>query len=220
MTMNNVILITKNHHLYESLAKTNHSFYTLEAPEDFIVVEDHKDALYFDFTLFNTVNKEKLLNNFPKEKSIVCDFTCSWGELLSQKYPQIKGSMATGFYSPKSTFEIQSTDQDILKTIESLLKEIEHDSVSVVSPGHGFIMPRTVSMIINEAYFSLEDELASDKDIDTAMQFGVNYPLGPIEWAKKTGLTPIKLLLDDLYEATHDKRYKLSTKLRLQEAQK
>lgn len=218
--MNNIILITKNHHLYETLAKLSIPFYTLETPEDFHVVEDHKNALFFDFTLFNTKDKEALLRLIPKEKSVVCDFTCSWGELLSQKYSQVIGSMATGFYSPKSTFEIQSGDQKVLKTIESLLKEIEHDSVAVVSPGHGFIMPRTVSMIINEAYFSLEDELASDKDIDTAMQFGVNYPLGPIVWAHKTGLTPIKLLLDDLYETTHDKRYKLSTKLRLLESQR
>ena len=216
--MNNIILASKSHHLYSTLSNIALPFYTVEEVSDIHIVEDHRDVLVFDFTLFNTKEKHKLYELMPKHFTVVADFTCSWGELLTKKYPQVVGSMGTGFYSPKKTFEIYGQDQKILKEIQSFFATIDYKTLVVSSPGHGFTMPRTVSMLINEAYFSLEDELASGEDIDTAMTFGVNYPLGPLEWARKTGLTAVKLLLDDLYETHHDKRYKLSTKLRLEES--
>ena len=45
----------------------------------------------------------------------------------------------------------------------------------------GFISARVVSMIINEAYFALEEEVSSKEEIDTAMKLGTNYPYGPFD---------------------------------------
>jgi 3-hydroxybutyryl-CoA dehydrogenase len=51
-------------------------------------------------------------------------------------------------------------------------------------------------MIINEAYFTVGEEVSSKREIDIAMKLGTNYPLGPFEWADKIGLSNIyKLLL-------------------------
>ena len=79
----------------------------------------------------------------------------------------------------------------------------------------GLISPRAISMIINEAYFGLEDEISSKKDIDTAMKLGTNYPYGPFEWGEKIGLSKIATLLIELSKT--DARYTPSTLL-LQEA--
>jgi 3-hydroxybutyryl-CoA dehydrogenase len=70
----------------------------------------------------------------------------------------------------------------------------------------GFIAARMVAMIINEAYFALEQQVSSKKEIDTAMKLGTNYPMGPFEWAEKIGLRRIYHLLKTLEK--EDKRYK------------
>lgn len=62
----------------------------------------------------------------------------------------------------------------------------------------GLITPRVVSMIINEAYFALEDEVSTKNEIDTAMKLGTNYPYGPFEWATMIGVRKIYELLDTL----------------------
>jgi len=214
MTTNNIIVITSNHHLYSVLSKLEVPFYTLNSPTDIDILEDHKDATLIDLTIFNTADKEVLLKSIPDNYKVISDFSCSWGEYLSEKYPNVVGSFASAFYSPKKCFEIYSQNEKIKEQVSDFFKLVGIATKSVSTPGHGFIMPRTLSMIINEAYFSLEDELALSEDIDTAMKFGVNYPLGPLEWAEKSGLIPVRLLLDDLYGISHDKRYKLSTYLR------
>ena len=63
-------------------------------------------------------------------------------------------------------------------------------------------------MIINEAFFALEDNVSSKAEIDTAMKLGTNYPFGPFEWAAVMGLENILALLQKLY--TTDSRYKPS----------
>ncbi len=62
----------------------------------------------------------------------------------------------------------------------------------------GFITARVISMIINEAYLALEEEVSTKEEIDTAMKLGTNYPYGPFEWAHKIGLKKIYELLHQL----------------------
>jgi 3-hydroxybutyryl-CoA dehydrogenase len=70
----------------------------------------------------------------------------------------------------------------------------------------GFISPRVVAMIINEAYFTLEENVSTKGEIDTAMKLGTNYPYGPFEWGQKIGLKNILDLLNNL--SIKEKRYK------------
>jgi 3-hydroxybutyryl-CoA dehydrogenase len=72
----------------------------------------------------------------------------------------------------------------------------------------GFISARVVSMIINEAFFALEENVSGKVEIDTAMKLGTNYPFGPFEWAKKIGLKNIAELLMSLSE--EESRYQPS----------
>lgn len=70
----------------------------------------------------------------------------------------------------------------------------------------GFITQRIIAMVINEAYFALEDGVSTAAEIDVAMKLGTNYPYGPFEWAEKIGHQHIYALLNEL--AKKDKRYK------------
>jgi 3-hydroxybutyryl-CoA dehydrogenase len=69
----------------------------------------------------------------------------------------------------------------------------------------GLVAASVIAMIINEAYFALEDQVSTKAAIDTAMKLGTNYPYGPFEWAEKTGLENITALLKRL--STAESRY-------------
>jgi 3-hydroxybutyryl-CoA dehydrogenase len=69
----------------------------------------------------------------------------------------------------------------------------------------GFITPRVISMIINEAFIALKEGVSTKEEIDTAMKLGTNYPCGPFEWAEKIGVEKVNELLKKL--STHQERY-------------
>jgi len=73
----------------------------------------------------------------------------------------------------------------------------------------GMVTPRLVFMIINEAFYTLQEGTASMGDIDESMKLGVNYPHGPFEWCDKTGIIDVYETLAALYDDTHDERYKI-----------
>ncbi len=77
----------------------------------------------------------------------------------------------------------------------------------------GMIAPRTIAMIVNEAYFALGDDVSTKGDIDTAMKLGTNYPFGPFEWSEQIGLHNIYRLLKKLNET--DGRYEVAPALEL-----
>jgi 3-hydroxybutyryl-CoA dehydrogenase len=59
----------------------------------------------------------------------------------------------------------------------------------------GFISARVIAMIINEAWFALDEKVSTKEEIDIAMKLGTNYPYGPFEWSKKIGLKNVYELL-------------------------
>jgi 3-hydroxybutyryl-CoA dehydrogenase len=75
----------------------------------------------------------------------------------------------------------------------------------------GFVTPRVVSMIINEAFLALEEGVSTKQEMNTAMKLGTNYPHGPFEWVEKIGVSKIASLLERL--SRDQDRYKPSSLL-------
>lgn len=69
----------------------------------------------------------------------------------------------------------------------------------------GFVSARIVSMIINEAFFALEEGVSTKEEIDTALKLGTAYPYGPFEWAERIGVRKLAGLLQKL--AADEVRY-------------
>lgn len=78
----------------------------------------------------------------------------------------------------------------------------------VVKDQVGFVTPRVVCMIINEAFDALKSAVASREDIDLSMKLGTNYPFGPFEWSERIGLENVRKLLSSVEIATGDVRYR------------
>ncbi|MGB8193012.1 MAG: 3-hydroxyacyl-CoA dehydrogenase family protein [Chitinophagaceae bacterium] len=82
----------------------------------------------------------------------------------------------------------------------------------IVPDVQGMITARVIAMIVNEAYYTLQAEVSTKTEIDTAMKLGTNYPAGPFEWSEKIGLKRISNLLTAL--TALDKRYEPCALLR------
>lgn len=73
----------------------------------------------------------------------------------------------------------------------------------------GLVTPRVIFMIINEAFYTVQEGTANKEDIDTGMKLGTNYPKGPFEWANEIGLKNIYETLKAMYDDTKEGRYKI-----------
>ena len=69
---------------------------------------------------------------------------------------------------------------------------------------------RIISMLINEAAEAKRLKIASDEDLELAMQKGVNYPKGLLAWGKEIGYEKVSKTLQNLYETYQEERYRQS----------
>lgn len=76
------------------------------------------------------------------------------------------------------------------------------------------IFMRIISMLINEAVEAKRLKIASDEDLELAMQKGVNYPKGLLAWGIEIGYGKISETLQNLYEEYQEERYRQSPALR------
>jgi hypothetical protein len=81
--------------------------------------------------------------------------------------------------------------------------------VNYIHPSTGFVFGRIFSMVINETYLAYESKVATIADIDRAMQFGVNYPFGPAQFALGKEIF-IATLLNNLAKKSTGQRYEMS----------
>ena len=87
-------------------------------------------------------------------------------------------------------------------------------AVFAVDDVPGLIVTRTVAMLANLAADALACRVASAADIDLAMRLGVNYPAGPLEWARRWGVRAVLTILDNLEDWYRDGHYRASPLLR------
>jgi 3-hydroxybutyryl-CoA dehydrogenase len=72
----------------------------------------------------------------------------------------------------------------------------------------GFAVNRILMPMINEAFFALQEGLASAKDIDQAMKLGCNFPMGPLELADFVGLDVCLFVTEILHRDLGDSKYR------------
>ena len=77
----------------------------------------------------------------------------------------------------------------------------------------GFIVNRILHAATQEAYRLLDADVASFEDIDTAVEKGLNWPLGPFRLGDFSGLDVTYNARLHMYETTGDERYRPSPRL-------
>jgi len=83
-------------------------------------------------------------------------------------------------------------------------------AVSHVDDVAGLVVLRTVATLANAAADAVTHGIASARDVDVAMQKGVNYPRGPLAWADDVGVGRILDVLHHLAAHYGEDRYRIS----------
>ena len=83
-------------------------------------------------------------------------------------------------------------------------------AVDVIRDSPGFVVQRVLAHIVNIACDIAQQRIASPADIDLGATLGLGYPQGPLAWGDALGPTRILTILQELYAAYGDPRYRPS----------
>lgn len=96
------------------------------------------------------------------------------------------------------------TDDETLAAAVEVGKRMGKEVV-VIKESPGFITSRINALIGNEAFYMLQEGVASAEDIDKALKLGLNHPMGPFEMVDLVGLDTRLHILEYLHKTLGEK---------------
>ncbi len=99
-----------------------------------------------------------------------------------------------------------ATNKDVTETIVNLSKAIGKVPC-VVNDYPGFVANRILMPMINEAIYTLYENVAGVNEIDTVMKLGMAHPMGPLQLADFIGLDVCLSILQVLYNGFGNPKY-------------
>ena len=96
------------------------------------------------------------------------------------------------------------TTPETIAIMEEVSAKMGKETV-LVKESPGFITTRINAMIGNEAFYMLQDGVASARDIDKALKLGLNHPMGPFELVDLVGLDTRLSILKYLHRTLGEK---------------
>jgi 3-hydroxybutyryl-CoA dehydrogenase len=152
-----------------------------------------------------------LLDKLCKPSTILASNTSSLSvtEIASVTY-RAKKCVGMHFFNPVHKMKLLEvvraleTDDDTLNTAAEVGRRMGKEVV-VIKESPGFITSRINAMIGNEAFYMLQEGIASAADIDKALKLGLNHPMGPFELVDLVGLDTRLNILEYLHKTLGDK---------------
>jgi len=99
-----------------------------------------------------------------------------------------------------------ATDKKVTDTIVELTRKLDKIPC-VVNDYPGFIANRILMPMINEAIYSLYENVAGVEEIDTVMKLGMAHPMGPLQLADFIGLDVCYSILQVLHQGFGNPKY-------------
>lgn len=96
------------------------------------------------------------------------------------------------------------TSENTVKIAEEVGRRMRKETI-VIQESPGFITSRINAIIGNEAFWMLQEGIASATDIDKAVKLGLNHPMGPFEMVDLVGLDTRLHILEYLQKTLGDK---------------
>ena len=118
--------------------------------------------------------------------------------------------IGTHFFNPVPVMKLleiiccYQTSTETLETAKAWGKKIGKE-VIIVKEAPAFVVNRILCVMLNEAFYVLDQGLASAEDIDKGMMLGCNHPIGPLALADLVGLETLLRIMDDMYRELGDK---------------
>jgi len=123
------------------------------------------------------------------------------------------------FFNPAPVMKLieiikgMATSDETFNIIKELSIALGKEPVEVAE-APGFVVNRILIPMINEAVSIYAEGIASVEDIDRAMKFGANHPMGPLALGDLIGLDVCLAIMDVLYKETGDTKYRAHALLR------
>ena len=96
------------------------------------------------------------------------------------------------------------TTTETIAVMEAVAAKMGKETV-LVKESPGFITTRINALIGNEAFYMLQDGVASARDIDKGLKLGLNHPMGPFELVDLVGLDTRLSILQYLHKMLGEK---------------
>jgi 3-hydroxybutyryl-CoA dehydrogenase len=152
-----------------------------------------------------------LLDKVCRPGTILASNTSSLSitEIASVTY-RAKRCVGMHFFNPVHKMKLLEvvraleTDDDTLATAAEVGRRMGKEVV-VIKEAPGFITSRINAMIGNEAFYMLQEGIATAGDIDKALKLGLNHPMGPFELADLVGLDTRLHILEYLHKTLGEK---------------
>jgi 3-hydroxybutyryl-CoA dehydrogenase len=96
------------------------------------------------------------------------------------------------------------TTPETIAVMEEVSRQMGKETV-LIRESPGFITSRINAMIGNEAFYMLQEGVASARDIDKALKLGLNHPMGPFELVDLVGLDTRLSILQYLHRTLGEK---------------
>jgi 3-hydroxybutyryl-CoA dehydrogenase len=152
-----------------------------------------------------------LLDKICRPETILASNTSSLSitEIASVTYRPTK-CVGMHFFNPVHKMKLLEmvraleTSDDTLATAVEVGRRMKKEVV-VIKESPGFITSRINAMIGNEAFYMLQEGIASAEDIDKAVKMGLNHPMGPFELVDLVGLDTRLHILEYLHKTLGEK---------------
>ena len=99
-----------------------------------------------------------------------------------------------------------ATDKKVTAAVVEMTKKLDKIPC-VVNDYPGFIANRILMPMINEAIYSLYENVAGVEEIDTVMKLGMAHPMGPLQLADFIGLDVCHSILQVLHQGFGNPKY-------------
>ncbi len=100
----------------------------------------------------------------------------------------------------------KETSKEVTAMIMKLARQLDKVPVEV-NDAPGFVANRILMPMINEAIYTLDENVSGVEEIDTVMKLGMAHPMGPLQLADFIGLDVCLAILNVLYTGFNDKKY-------------
>ena len=152
-----------------------------------------------------------LLDKICRPGTILASNTSSLSitEIASVTY-RAKKCVGMHFFNPMHKMKLLEvvraleTDDETIVAAADVGRRMGKEVV-VIKESPGFITSRINAMIGNEAFYMLQEGIASAADIDKALKLGLNHPMGPFELVDLVGLDTRLHILEYLHKTLGEK---------------
>ena len=207
-----ILIVGDDHHAEECKQKLG-PFHTYSVAPDYSTLEKlfPQHDMIFDFVIdeepeaFEVYADQDRIVFLNTAKMNLAQFSYSVGNNFACTLFGFNG-LPTFFN--RSILEVSCLKKEDTMKLNGVMKNLGTDFL-IVDDRVGLVTPRVVCMIINEAFYTVQEGTATREDIDVAMKLGTNYPFGPFEWCQRIGIRHVYELLEAVYEDTKDERYKI-----------